>query len=176
MLKPIMLAALVLVLLGLLVYTHYSDPAVQPSVFSSLDFAQAQAEAAGCTPPRLLIVAYVGPDCPACDRMDREVWSSPRLSDWVRGRALAVRIDRATDPGHARSLGVQSVPVVILLDGKSVVTRIEGEHSARAIIEKFEAALAARRQAAASADAAPISKAPRPDAASEPAPVPNSSP
>ncbi|MFN7021867.1 MAG: thioredoxin fold domain-containing protein [Phycisphaerales bacterium] len=176
MLRPVIVAVIALLLVGLLVYSQYTDPAAQPGIFSPLDFDQAQAEAARSTPPRLLIVAFVGQDCPACEHMAREAWSSPRLAEWVRGRALAIRIDRAADPGQARALGVQTIPATILLDGKSVLTTIEGEHSARSIIEKFDAALAARRQPDSNADAAPVSKAPRPDAANEPAHPPNSPP
>ncbi|MCC6321289.1 MAG: thioredoxin family protein [Phycisphaerales bacterium] len=149
MLKPLAYLAAFLLLIGLLIAIQYAGPSGRASVFVSMDFDAAQAAAVRSSPPKLLVAVFVGDDCQACDKMEQTVWSDPRMAEWVHRRALAVRIHRATDPGHARALGVQTLPAAILLDGKTPLVKIEGAAGVREVIDKFDAALANRSKPAA---------------------------
>ena len=157
MLKPIAFITAFLALIVLLVIVEFFGGAPKPTIFAPLDFAQAQSRAAESSPPRLLVVQFTTEHCAACDEMDKKVWTNPELVDWLNRRAVVVKIDRDKDPGHARSLGIQTTPAVVLLDGKKPLTRLEGPQTARNLIDKFNAAVAAH-PAASPAPPAPATK------------------
>lgn len=144
MLKPLSIILAILALIVLLVVVEFIGPSGKPTVFAEVDFDKAQTDASKAKPAKMLVVVFTGDNCEACKEMDRRVWSTGSMTDWLNRHAVAVKIDRDKDPGRARSLGVQSVPAVVLLDGKKVLTKLEGQHTARDLIEKFDAALAAR--------------------------------
>jgi thioredoxin-like negative regulator of GroEL len=107
--------------------------------------------------------------------MDKKTWTSPELVDWLHAHALAVRIDRDKEPGRARSLGVQTIPAVVLLDGKKPLAKLEGPQTARDLIDKFNAAIAARPAPKPSEPEKPAEPKPEP-AATSPSPPPGSPP
>ncbi|GEM_PF-3559328 len=172
--KSVAIAIGIVALIVLLVVVQFFGGPSKPTIFADLGFDKAQAQASEAKPPRLLVVEFTAASCEPCAEMDKRVWTNAELMEWLRARALTVKIDFDKDKGHARAFGVQTIPAVVLLDGKKVLTKIEGTQTARELIDKFNAAAPVQPAAVPMPTTAPLPKTPA--EASTPTPATRSRP
>lgn len=94
----------------------FFDP---PEVFSRLTYDEARAFADQTG--KYLVVSSSAEPCEPCRAMDETAWNDAEVVDWVRERAVAVRLRVDLDPRTAAMLGIGSVPwVTVLKEGREL--------------------------------------------------------
>jgi thiol-disulfide isomerase/thioredoxin len=63
----------------------------------------------------LLVVDFTATWCEPCKAMERTTWPDPRVSEWLRSHALAVKVDVDAQPELAKRHRIRSMPTVVLL-------------------------------------------------------------
>ena len=97
-----------------------SGPSGPPPAFAGsrpLEAATAQAAATG----KPVLVFATASWCPPCRELKRGALSDPRVVEWVRTRTEPVCLDIDQDRDGARSLGITSIPTLVVLRGGSIV-------------------------------------------------------
>jgi hypothetical protein len=144
-----------------------------PVVAAALALAVAQAQprppfrdlgvdgalAAALAEKKPAVIYFRGAGDPACERMEREVFTDPTLSRWLAEQTVAVRIDLDGAEETQRRFAVESVPsVVFLLASGQELDRLGGFRTAQEVFEEApkivrggEALAEARRRFAESA-------------------------
>lgn len=85
-----------------------------PSAFHGSDFHAALDKAKSEGKP--LVVNFSATWCPPCREMKSSVWTSSKVSSWVKENAVAVYIDVDQSGGIAQHYGVRGLPTMIVLD------------------------------------------------------------
>jgi thioredoxin-related protein len=96
---------------------------------------------------KYLIVHFVGPDCPWCEKMDKETYRDPGIIDFSNKGFINVGLDKERDKALAAQYKVGPIPVTFVLspDGERVSTLL-GYMPAEDYKSGIEAALAGHKK------------------------------
>ena len=94
------------------------------------DVAEETFEAAVIAAERPVLVDFTDPGCGHCDSMELQL---ARLAAEYAGRVHVVRVDARRSRGLAHRYGILGLPVFVLLDRGTEVTRIAGLASRTAL-------------------------------------------
>jgi thiol:disulfide interchange protein len=84
-----------------------------PRAFHGADFHAALDKAKSEGKP--LVVNFSATWCPPCREMKKSVWTSSKVSSWVKDNAVAVYIDVDQAGDIAQHYGVRGLPTMIVL-------------------------------------------------------------
>ena len=104
-------------------------PALAQSVFRDVSFEQAQ-KLAGNRP---LVVEFGAGWSQPTNQM-KQVWNDPKLADWIRNQAVAVRVDGDKRKDLIKRFGVKSYPTILVLHGDKELGRKVGLQKAGPLV------------------------------------------
>ncbi len=81
--------------------------------FRSLSFSDAQAEAKQTK--TLVLVDFFTTWCGPCKRLDQATWPDADVRAWIKGHAVAIRVDAEKDEKLASRYHVESYPTILLV-------------------------------------------------------------
>lgn len=96
----------------------------KPAVFTSASYADALADSKGSD--KLLVVDATASWCQPCKTMDRITWADPQVVAWIEENAVAVQIDVDEEKEIATSLGIRSMPTIVVFRNGVEVDRAVG--------------------------------------------------
>ncbi len=128
---------------GLLMFRaiYQSGPAPEPAIFQAgLRLEEAMLRAKQEDKPVLVFASATW--CGPCQSYKRAALVDPRVEEWVGANAIAVHVDVDEQAALAGSLGVQSIPVTMLIRNQREVGRLTGEQRAEELLAWLTASAA----------------------------------
>jgi thiol:disulfide interchange protein len=97
-------------------------------VFASLSFEQAKAQASA--EKKMVMMDFTADWCGWCKKLDADTWSNPEVKQWLKDRAVCIKVDVDQAKGLAGQYKVDGIPDIVFVDaaGKEL-KRIVGYRS-----------------------------------------------
>jgi thioredoxin 1 len=82
------------------------------------------------------VLAFSATWCPPCQTMKNEVWTDPRVEQWVAKNAVAVYVDVDQSKQTAQDFKIQGIPTIVVIKNGQTKARM-GFQTADALLSKL---------------------------------------